>query len=58
MSSYQYKDHYVKDKTVLSLKWESPYMGKMVFILRQGPGFMLDRSKSAGKYIDVIKYPW
>ena len=31
MSSYQYKDPYVKDKTslttVLSLTWESPYLG-------------------------------
>ena len=40
MSSYQYRDHHVKYKTVsptvLSLTWESPYLGKMVFILRQG----------------------
>ena len=40
MSSYQYRDHHVKDKTVsptvLSLTWESPYLGKTVFILRQG----------------------
>ena len=45
MSSYQYGDSHVKDKTVspttLSLTWESPYLGKMVFILRQGPGFSL-----------------
>ena len=36
--SYQYRDSHVKDKTVsltvLSLTWESPYLGKMVFILR------------------------
>ena len=42
MSSYQYRDSHVKDKTVsptvLSLTWESPYLGKMVFILRRGPG--------------------
>ena len=42
MLSYQYKDSHVKDKTVsltvLSLTWESPYLGKTVFILRQGPG--------------------
>ena len=25
--------------TVSYLTWESPYLGKMVFILRQGPGF-------------------
>ena len=41
MSSYQYRDSHVKDKTVsptvLSLTWESPYLGKAVFILRRGP---------------------
>ena len=40
--SYQYRDSHVKDKTVsptvLSLTWESPYLGKTVFILRRGPG--------------------
>ena len=37
---YQYRDSHVKDKTVaptvLSLTWESPYLGKAVFILRRG----------------------
>ena len=37
--SYQYWDSHVKDKTVsptvLSLTWESPYLGKTVFILRK-----------------------
>ena len=37
---HQYRDSHVKDKTVsptvLSLTWESPYLGKMVFILRRG----------------------
>ena len=41
MSSYQYRDSHVKDKTVsptvLSLTWESPYLGKAVFILKRGP---------------------
>ena len=41
MPSYQYRYSHVKDKTVsptvLSLTWESQYMGKTVFILRQGP---------------------
>ena len=41
MPSYQYRDSHVKDKTVsptvLSLTWESPYLGKTVFILRRGP---------------------
>ena len=43
MPSYQYRDSHVKDKavspTVLSLTWESPYLGKMVFISRRGPDF-------------------
>ena len=42
MSSYQYRDSHVKDKTVsptvLSLTWESPYLGKTVFLLSRGPG--------------------
>ena len=41
MPSYQYRDSHVKDKTVsptvFSLTWESPYLGKTVFILRWGP---------------------
>ena len=41
MLSYQYRHSHVKDKTVsptvLSLTWESPYLGKTVFILRRGP---------------------
>ena len=41
MSSYQYRDSHVKDKTVsptvLSLTWKSPYLGETVFILRRGP---------------------
>ena len=32
--SYQYRDSHVKE----SLTWESPYLGKTVFILRRGPG--------------------
>ena len=40
MLSYQYRDPHVKVKTVsptvLSLTWESPYLGKTVFTLRQG----------------------
>ena len=42
MQSYQCRDAHVKDKTVsstvLSLTWESPYLGKTVFILRRGLG--------------------
>ena len=42
MPSYQYRDPHVKDKTVSptlsSLTWESPYLGKTVFILKRGPG--------------------
>ena len=40
MSSYQYRDSHVEYKTVsptvLSLIWEFTYLGKMVFILKQG----------------------
>ena len=42
MPLYQYGDSLVKDKTVLqtvlSLTWESQYVGKTVFILRWCPG--------------------
>ena len=45
MPSYQYRDSHAKDKTisptVLSLTWESPYLGKTVFILRWGSGIFL-----------------
>ena len=34
--SYQYRNPHIKDKTVLSLTSESPYLGKTVFILRWG----------------------
>ena len=41
MVSYQHSHPHVKDKTVFRpsyvLTWESPYLGKTVFILRQGP---------------------
>ena len=51
MSSYQYRDSHVKDKTVsptvLSLTWESPYMGKTVFILRR----TLDQILNSQKYL-------
>ena len=61
MSSYQYKDSHVKDKTVsptvLSLTWESPYLGKTVFILRRGPeSFMRSTMKheSCTSYIQHV----
>ena len=41
MSSNQYRDPHIKDKTVLSLTWESPYLEKTVIILRWGPDFLL-----------------
>ena len=37
MPFYQYRDSHVKDKTVSSFTWESPYLRKTVFILRPGP---------------------
>ena len=45
MSSHQYRNPHVNDglMTVLSLTWESPYLGKMVFILRWGPGAIIVR---------------
>ena len=54
MLSYQYRDSHVKDKTVsptvLSLTWESPYLGKRFFILSRGSlywdrALVLDRIK-------------
>ena len=55
MPSYQYRDSHVKAKTVsstvLSLTWESPYLGKTVFILRRGPAgseaYLLCRTKQS-----------
>ena len=40
MSSKQYRDPMFP--TVLSLTWESPYLGKTVFILRRDPGLELN----------------
>ena len=49
ISSYQYRDSHVKDKTVsptiFSLTWESLYLGKMVFILKRGPGVMRSQAQ-------------
>ena len=51
--SYQYRDSHVKDKTVsptvLSITWESPYLGKTVFILRRGPGLWYGYWSDIGK---------
>ena len=54
MSSYQNRDPYDKDKTVSrpSLTWESPYMGKTVFILRRGPGSL------AKQVLQIRKLPF
>ena len=45
MPSYQYRDPHVKDKTVSRpsylLTWESPYLGKTVFILRRDHGLYI-----------------
>ena len=52
MSSYQYRDHHVKDKTV-SRPWESPYLGKTVFILRRDRGGIISyRSVNRGSGVD------
>ena len=50
MQSYQYRDSHVEDKMVLSLTWESPYLGKTVFILRWGPWPNLQMSCSSSHY--------
>ena len=59
MSSYQYRDSHVKDKTVsptvLSLTWESPYLGKTVFILNQDPGVYPGMPQGSGK--GLVKCP-
>ena len=58
MSSYQYGDSHVKDKTVsptvLSLTWESPYLGKTVFILRRGPAVPPVTTKLASWWLPVL----
>ena len=57
MSSYQYRDSHVKDKTVsptvLSLTCESPYLGKTVFILRRGPGQWVNSLTLSDPYASV-----
>ena len=54
MSFYHYMDPHVKDKTVsrpsatvLSLTWESTYLEKTVFILRQDPGHNVAQVRAA-----------
>ena len=57
-SSYQYRDSHVKDKTVsptvLSLTWESPYLGKMVFILRRDPRPAVKTSAYKNRLFHII----
>ena len=52
ISSYQYRDSHVKDKTVsptvLPLTWESPYLGKTVFKMRRGPAYQYWSQLSTG----------
>ena len=56
--SYQYRDPHVKDKdgltTVISLAWGSPYLGKTVFILRQGPGNLASHPGEKEIWFSVI----
>ena len=65
----QYRDFHVKDKrvspTISSLTWKSPYLGKMVFILRQGPVYLpqsipgntrIQGISSHGFELDILKY--
>ena len=60
MPSYQYRDSHVKDKTVsptvLSLTWESPYLGKTVFILRRALGAVsIRKTVLPGMAIPMLK---
>ena len=48
MSSYQYKNPHLIDKTTLSLTWEYPYLGKTVFIFRHGPDSLTHGSAIPG----------
>ena len=53
----RYGDSHVKDKTVsptvLSLTWESPYLGKTVFILRRGPDISVMEKLSKRRVVHV-----
>ena len=53
MSSYQYRDPQDDLPAVLSLTWETPYQGKMVFLLKQGPVSQIHVRKNPC-YISVI----
>ena len=65
MLCYQYRDSHVKYKTVsptvLSLTRESPYLGKMVFILRRGQIYLLFNFVEAGgitKWMLGLELSW
>ena len=45
-SSHQYSP-----MTILSLTWESPYLGKTVFVLRQGPGYPISGDNALCRYV-------
>ena len=61
--SYQCRDSHVKDKTVSrvatiwSLTWESPYLGKTVFILRRAMVFIL-KWVPGSSYLAHHEIPW
>ena len=59
MLSYQHGNPHVKDKTVSrqSLTWESPYLGKTVFILRRGP-WSRDISIANDQYFWMLHPRW
>ena len=53
--SFQYRDPHVKDKTVLSLTWESPYLGKTIFVLKRGPAIPADYILEV---VVIIQFPF
>ena len=61
MLSYQYRDSHVKDKTVsptvLSLTWESPYLGKTCLYIETGPwplSYLWHAFTKKNKFIHVL----
>ena len=58
----RYGDSHVKDKTVsptvLSLTWESPYLGKTVFILRRGPDISVMEKLSQRGVVQYMMSVW
>ena len=52
--SFHYRDPHVKDN-VLSLTWESPYLGKTIFVLKRGPAIPADYILEV---VVIIQFPF